>query len=412
MKEMKITDEQMSQSIGQMEDNIMDVTHPFYRDTWAEINLNAIHDNVIAINQSLPEETEMMAVVKANAYGHGAVDVAREALAAGASYLGVAILDEAIALRKAGVDAKILVLGYIRAEDILIASELNIAVTVFQMDWLKQAASILKAAGKSIVCHVKLDSGMGRIGLRKEREIRELAEALRTMDEFDVEGLYTHMATADELKSDYYEVQKERFVNMINWFEGTLNRKIEIRHCANSASALRFHEDICNLVRVGISMYGMPPSVEMKPVMPVPLTQAMSLHSRITHVKQLEPGEGISYGMSYKTKGHEWIATIPIGYADGWIRAHQSGDVLVNGKRAKIVGRICMDQMMVLLDEPVDPGTIATLIGENQGEFISMDEVAGRIGTISYEIPCTLSYRVPRAVRKDGRLLYVHNNIF
>lgn len=403
---------QMQEIYRKAGDQAVDVTHPFYRDTWAEIDLNAVHDNVTAIKASLPVHTDMMAVVKANAYGHGAVDVAREAVDAGATYLGVAILDEAIALRKAGISAPILVLGYIRAEDILIASELDIAVTVFQKEWLQKAESLLHAAGRKAVCHVKLDSGMGRIGLRKEEEIRELADLLKASLHIHVEGAYTHMAAADEPGNDYYHVQKGRFLDMMDWLESSLGEKVKIRHCANSASALRFHEESCNLVRVGISMYGMAPSVEMKPDMKVPLKQAMSLKSRITQVKLLEPGEGISYGSTYRTSGHEWIGTVPIGYADGWIRAHQSGDVLVKGKRAKIVGRICMDQMMILLDGPVETGTEVTLIGKDGGDFLSMDEVAGRIDTISYEIPCTLSYRVPRAVRKDGRVLYVHNDIF
>ncbi|PYZ92115.1 alanine racemase [Salipaludibacillus keqinensis] len=387
--------------------------HPFYRDTWAEVNLNAISENVKNIKQSLPEDVAFMAVVKANAYGHGAVDIAKEALASGATYLGVAILDEAIALRKAGIEAPLLVLGYVRPEDVRMAVELNLTLTVFQSDWIERAAPhLLVEENERVKCHVKMDSGMGRIGIRSEEERRQLVKALLRTDQFEVEGLYTHLATADEIHMEYFEKQQARFMKMIKEFEEDYGHSIPIKHCGNSAAALRFADRCYNLVRVGIAMYGLCPSEEIKGMVQVPLKEAFSLHSRITHVKKLPKGEGISYGVTYQTQKEEWIATIPIGYADGWIRANQSGDVLVQGRRAKIVGRICMDQMMISLDTPVSEGTKVTIIGRDEDDYISVDEVARRLDTINYEIPCVISYRVPRAMIKNNEILHVHNEIF
>ena len=389
----------------------MENMQPFYRDTWAEVDLNAIGVNVRNIKAGLAENTAFMAVVKANAYGHGAVDVAAEALDAGAEYLGVAILDEAVALRRAGIMAPLLVMGMIRPSDIVLASEMNIAVTAFQTDWLSEAEAYLQERDMTVVCHVKIDSGMGRLGVRTEEETQQLAWALKESRSFAVEGLYTHLATADELNTAYFEKQKQWSDRLMVQFEKDYGGDIPLKHCSNSAGALRFHPEGYNLVRVGISMYGLVPSPEIKPVIKPELEEAFSLHSRITHVKKLEPGEGISYGITYKTEKNEWIATVPIGYADGWIRKNQDGDVLVNGERARIVGRICMDQMMILLEEPVKVGTEVTLIGKNGGIFLPMDEVAARLDTINYEIPCTITSRVPRVVKKEGEILHQHNEI-
>ena len=169
-----------------------------------------------------------------------------------------------------------------------------------------------------------------------------------------------------------------------------------MKHCGNSATALRFPEKGFNMVRIGIAMYGLSPSENMKEKLPFPLKEVFSLHSKVTHVKRVEEGEGISYGATYRTNDKEWIATVPIGYADGWLRANSPGEVLINGRRCPIVGRICMDQMMVALHEPVPIDTKVTLIGRQGDEYISVDEVAKRLNTINYEIPCMISYRVPR----------------
>ncbi len=385
----------------------------YYRDTWVEVDLNAISENVRHIKAELPEDVEVMAVVKANGYGHGAVDVAKEALSAGATYLGVAILDEAIALRQAGIDARVMVLGYVRPEDVSVALKYNITLTVFQADWIDKAITFLPSENddSKVKCHIKMDSGMGRIGLRTREEADSIIQSLQSSDRFVVEGVFTHLATADEVETEYFEKQQRRFAEMITYFEESYGQEIPLKHCANSATALRFTDQCYNIVRLGIAMYGLAPSEEMKELIKVPLKEAFSLHSKLTHVKKLEKGEGVSYGVTYETIGEEWIATIPIGYADGWIRANQSGNVLVNGRRAKIVGRICMDQMMVVLEEPLPPGTKVTIIGKDHNDFISVTEVAKRLDTISYEIPCMISYRVPRVIKKNNVILNVNNRV-
>lgn len=398
---------------GTLEESMVDKLQYFYRDTWAEVDLNAIADNVKHIKAGLPSHVEVMAVVKANGYGHGAVEVAKEALLAGATYLGVAILDEAIALRRAGIKSPLMVLGYVRPGDVAIAVEQDITITIFQESWIKDAMPYLPSeSDMKVKCHIKMDSGMGRIGVRTNEEMDQLIQSLRNSERFKVEGLFTHLATADEIETVYFEKQQQRFAEMIAYFEESYGKEIPIKHCANSAAALRFTDRCYNLVRLGIAMYGLAPSEEMKELIQVPLREAFSLHSKVTHVKKLEPGEGISYGVTYETSREEWIATIPIGYADGWIRANQSGEVIVNGERATIVGRICMDQMMILLNEQISIGTKVTIIGKNHGEFISVDEVARRLQTINYEIPCVISSRVPRIIKKDNDIIYIQNHVY
>ncbi|WP_147804455.1 alanine racemase [Alkalicoccus halolimnae] len=381
----------------------------FYRDTWAEVDLSAIKNNLAGIKKQLEDGIEVMAVVKADGYGHGARETAETALEAGASYLGTALLDEAVALRRNGIEAPILVLGVTRPEDAVVAAEYGITLTVFQADWVKKAEVFLASSLKQVSCHVKLDSGMNRIGMKQEAEIEVFAEVVKACRFLDITGAYTHLATADELDPTYTDEQLERFKNMADLLEAELGKKIPCRHSANSAGAMLHRKAGFNMARIGISMYGLAPSPAVKPVLPVRLQEAFSLHSQLTHVKQLHKGETVSYGRTYTAEEEEWIGTVPIGYADGWIRANQSGDVLVNGRRAQIVGRICMDQMMVKLPGYTEPGTKVTLIGRQGEAYIPVDEVAERLGTINYEIPCIISFRVPRVVKRAGEITAVHN---
>ncbi|ADU28625.1 alanine racemase [Evansella cellulosilytica] len=375
----------------------MNSTNHFYRNTWVEVDLNAIRENVKNLKNHLPSHVHIMAAVKANGYGHSSVPVAEAALQAGATYLGVALLDEAIELRENGIKAPILVLGYVSPKYVNVAAEYDIRLTVFQSEWVEEAAKVLEADNKGkIACHVKIDTGMGRLGIRTKEEGNALIVKLKKYSLFTIEGLFTHYATADELDTSYLELQQQRFKDMISWFEATWGAEVPMKHCGNSATALRFSSEYYNLVRYGISMYGLSPSEEIKELLPFPLKQAFSLYSEITHIKKAEKGDGISYGATYKSPGEEWIGTIPIGYADGWIRANATGEVLVNGERVPIVGRICMDQMMVALKQPVQIGTKVTIIGKQGNSFITIDEVANRLNTINYEIPCTIGSRVPR----------------
>ncbi|MBO9131379.1 alanine racemase [Bacillus sp. 165] len=379
----------------------------FYRDTWVEVDLDRIYNNVSNMNKHLPKEVEMIAVVKANGYGHGAINVAETAIEAGAARLAVAFLDEALILREAGITVPILVLGASRPEDVNVAAEHNIALTVFQSEWLEQAKETLIAA-QSLPIHLKFDSGMGRIGIRTQEELEDVVSMLNQTKQFHVEGAYTHFATSDELRIEYFEQQYTRFTEQLSWLN-KLKVYPSLIHCANSAASLRFTDKVFNAVRIGIAMYGLTPSIEMNSLLPYHLQEAFSLHSKIVHVKQIHPGESISYGATYTAEKQEWIATIPIGYADGWIRKLQGFQVLADGVKVPIVGRICMDQLMIRLPYHMPVGTKVTLIGSQKDAVVSVDEVAEYLGTINYEIPCLINFRVPRVFRKDGNIAEVEN---
>lgn len=369
------------------------------RDSWAEINLDHITENIHSFQRYLRDDTGIMAVVKADAYGHGATEVARTALDAGASWLGVALLDEAIELRHAGIKAPILVFGWVRPEDSWLAAEEGISLTVFQYDWLVQAKGKW-TEDKLLNIHLKLDTGMGRIGARESAEVQEIVGEILAEPCFRLEGVFTHFATADEPDTPYFMKQYDRFQQMLSWVTER-GAYPEIIHCANSATALNFPDKVFNLVRLGIAMYGLTPAEEMKSVLPFQLRQAFSLHSRLIHVKQIVSGEAVSYGATYVASGKEWIGTVPFGYADGWLRKNsRDGEILVNGQRVPIVGRICMDFFMVKLPSGVKKGTKVVLIGSQGDAYIGIDEMARRLGTITYEIPCMISQRVPRVYKR------------
>lgn len=378
----------------------------FYRDTWAEVDLDYITENVTSVRKHLPQDVTIIAVVKANAYGHGDEQVAQTALEAGASYLAVAFMDEAIALRNKGIKAPILVLGASRPEDVEVAAKFAITLTVFQKEWVQEAGKHL-AGNQSISVHIKLDTGMGRIGIRNAEELLSIQQLIAEDERFQLEGVYTHFATADELDQTYFQQQLELFEKMI----AALPERPKYIHSSNSAAALRFPKAYFNAVRIGIAMYGLTPSLEMEPEIPFALKEAFSLHSRLVHVKKLEKGDKVSYGATYESEEEEWIGTIPIGYADGWIRKLQGQEVLVAGERSPIVGRICMDQCMIRLPRYVPIGTTVTLIGTQENQFISVNEVAKKLETINYEVPCIIANRVPRLYKKNGKVVDLKNDL-
>jgi alanine racemase len=376
----------------------------FYRDTWVEVNLDCIAANVSAVRERLPNDVAIIGVVKANAYGHGDYQVAQTALQAGASMLAVAFMDEALSLRGKGISAPILILGASRPEDVNIAAAENLTLTVFEPEWIEQAKEHL-APDATLSLHVKVDTGMGRIGVRSNEELSMIEEMIESDQRLLFDGIFTHFATADELKDSYFHEQLVRFEEMV----ASLRTRPACVHSSNSAAALRYEKAHFNAVRLGIVMYGLSPSQEIKPELPIPLKEAFSLHSKLTQVKRVNKGEKISYGGTYETAEEEWIGTIPIGYADGWIRKLQGQEVLVNGTRSPIVGRICMDQLMVKLPHHVSVGTVVTLIGEQQGSIVSIDEIASKLETINYEVPCLIASRVPRLYKKDGEIIDMKN---
>ncbi|GAB2555749.1 alanine racemase [Gracilibacillus alcaliphilus] len=365
----------------------------FYRDSWVEVNLDHIIYNIQQLRNRLSDKTKIYAVVKANGYGHGDVEVAKAALAGGADRLAVALLDEALQLREAGITAPILVMGWIRPEDAVTAVQHDITITCFQKEWLEALQQY--DLPKPLKVHMKWDTGMGRIGIRSEQELLEILPYV-TVDHVELEGIFTHFATADEGSTELFEFQLAQFNKLWCLFQAKWEGEPVLLHTGNSAASMRFPEKMFDYVRYGISMYGLYPSPVVKEEQPIDLKPAFSLQSRLIHVKKVEKGATISYGATYAAKEEEWIGTIPLGYADGIRRALQGAEVLVNGERCEIVGRICMDQLMVRLSKSAQVGDLVTLIGEQGNQRIEMDEWADYLDTINYEIACMISYRVPR----------------
>lgn len=367
---------------------------PFYRDTYAKVSLQTIENNIHIIQEGLPNHVRIMATVKANGYGHGAYEVGCTALKAGAQFLSVAILDEAIALREKGIQAPILILGPVYPKQIAIAAKYQIHLTVPNLAWLKEA--VQQPLDSALYLHIKMDTGMHRIGLQNEAELMEAIHLIHKKENFYFTGIFTHFATADEISTHFYEEQLMMFQGYIDLLEKE-NLVPQWVHCSNSGGTLRFKADMpFNLVRIGILMYGLEPSDEMIPLISKKIRPALSLHSRLTQVKKVKKGGHISYGYTYEAKDDEWIGTIPMGYADGWCRALQGAFVLVEGQPCEIVGRICMDQMMIRLPYEVPLYTPVTLIGEQNGQIVTVGELAKHMKTIHYELLCLLSVRIPR----------------
>lgn len=379
----------------------------FYRHTWVEIDLDAIKANVEFFRRRLPKQTKIMAVVKADGYGHGAVPVAREALAAGAAYLGVSTLDEALELRSAGIDAPILVMGYTPPTFLEVAIERQITLTVFDHDVVAALDRLTRKRGTVAKIHLKVDTGMGRIGIRSKEEFLSLVTAINQSPLIELEGAYTHFARADEEDPTYSEAQHHMFMRVIR----QSSRSIPIVHCCNSAAGIMFPQWCYNMVRLGISLYGQYPSAFAKDK-GIQLTSAFALKSKISYVKDVSKGTPISYGATYKTEKEAKIATIPIGYADGLARSLSNrGKALVRGHEVPIVGRICMDQCMLDVSDVVacSVGDEVVLIGRQGDAEITVDDVADLMRTINYEVTCMISKRVPRVYKKNGKEIFIKN---
>ncbi len=348
----------------------------------------------------------MLASVKANAYGHGAVETAREAAAAGADYLGVAFLDEALQLRRAGIRTPILVLGYTPPEGLPVAREHGITVTIYREDTLAAVAA-LPADGRKLKAHVKIDTGMGRIGLLPGPAAESFLDQAFRIPQLEVEGLYTHYARADEKDKSYTEMQAERFRRVVEYINRS-GMPLSIVHLGNSAAGIDLPKHVGGMLRLGIGMYGLYPSEEVDRAA-VSLEPVMTWKTELVHVKRLAAGEGISYGTRYFTGCEETIGTLPVGYADGFSRMLSGkAEVLVRGRRVPVVGTICMDQCMIKLGNetaPFAPGEEVVLMGRQGDAVISAEEVAAKLGTINYEITCMLAARVPRLYRKNGEIV-------
>lgn len=381
------------------------------RDTVIEVDLDALEHNIKQFRQHLQENVKMMAVVKADAYGHGAVQVAKTALDAGASYLAVAFVDEAVELRNAGISAPILILGYTPPHAVQTAVHYDLTCTVYSQENLRQMVETAKKAGKALRVHVKVDTGMGRLGLFPEDVLPFVREMVQS-PYIEWEGIFTHYATADEENKEYALKQEQKFRQVV---ETLTSKKLKpkIAHIANSAGSIDLHECTYNMVRLGISMYGLYPSTEVNR-QSVSLKPILTLKTKVASLKRPVAGTGISYGKTYIVNGEEWIAALPIGYADG-INRHLSnqGHVLIAGKKVPIVGRICMDQLMVNVTEvmPVEVGQEVVIYGKQQQSEITVDETADFLGTINYEITCMLSHRIPRIYKRHGEVADIVNRL-
>ncbi|WP_054950907.1 alanine racemase [Numidum massiliense] len=372
------------------------MTQRYYRETVVEIDLDAIGHNVQAFRAWLPRETNIMAVVKANAYGHGAPPVAREALASGASYLAVATLDEAIELQEAGIDAPILVLGYVPAYGLPEAIRRCVRLTVYRPDQLQQVMAAARALGQTALLHLKVDTGMGRLGIQLS-EVEPLLRPTINSREVTWEGIFTHFACADARDKTATDQQADLFSQFVAKCRA-LGVTFPFVHCANSATAIDMPQYGYNMARIGVSLYGLYPSDEVEK-QHVALKPALTLKTKIVHVKRVPPGTALSYGATYRTKTDVTIATLPIGYADGLNRLLSNrGCALVGGRRVPIVGRICMDQTLLAVPDglTVANGDEVVLYGRQGDEQICVDEVAKLLGTINYEVTCAIGHRVPR----------------
>jgi alanine racemase len=363
------------------------------RPTFAVVSLEAIQHNLTLYRAHT--HTPIMAVVKANAYGHGAVPVARAAAEAGINWLGVAFAGEGLALRSAGLAGDILVMGYTPSHLAGEAVEQGLSLAVYDEDLAAEYARIAASRGLRVRLHVKVDTGMGRIGV-DPAEAQRLVCRIQEMKGAVVEGVFTHFATADETDTGFARLQLSRFSDLVEALEAS-GRRPPLVHAANSAAALRYPEARFDLVRMGIAIYGLHPSGET--LLPEGARPALEWKTTISQVRWMEPGTPVSYGRTYTTKEKELVAALPVGYADGFRRySLQPPAVLVHGVRVPVVGRVCMDQMMVDASavENIRIGDEVVMIGRQGEEHIAAEEVAGWWGTINYEVTCGIMARVPK----------------
>lgn len=367
------------------------------RPVWAEVDLGAVAHNLAEIRRQVGEKTAVMAVVKANAYGHGLREVARALSRAGAAWLGVAVPEEALELRELGLEQAILVLSHTPAKTMVEAIKQDIRLTVYSAHQQKDLVDAARRAGKRAKIHLKVDTGMGRLGFPPSPAGLEEMRAIAAAPEVEAEGIFTHFASADEEDASFTRYQLGLFREVLARLAAA-GCRFRWRHAANSAALLRLPETHFNLVRPGLALYGLYPSPAVNNGC-VHLRPAMSLKSRIVFLKEVPAGTGISYGRTFVTRRESRIATLPLGYADGYSRLLSNcGQVLVRGKRAPVVGRVCMDQTMIDVTdvEGAAEGDEVVLFGRQGEAFLPVEELAAKMGTISYEVLCLVGERVPR----------------
>lgn len=376
-----------------------------YTRVYAPVDLDAVTFNMESMKRKLSPGTGIMGVVKADGYGHGSVPVARTIDPFVESY-GVATIEEALILRRHGFKKPILILGVTHPgcyEELL---KHEIRPSIFTME---QASALSEAACKTGVrakIHLALDTGMGRIGMSADRTGADLAVRISSLPGIETEGLFTHFAKADEVDKTAALIQLERYLDFVKLLSGR-GIEIPIKHCSNSAGMIDLPTADLSMVRAGISIYGLYPSDEVNKVQ-MPLKPAMGLKSFVTYVKAMQPGQQISYGGTFTADRPISVATIPVGYGDGYPRSlSNKGAVLICGRRAAILGRVCMDQFMVDVTEipEVCTGTEVTLIGRDHGQEITVEELSELSGRFNYEFICDIGKRVPRVYIRRGRVI-------
>lgn len=383
-----------------------------YQRVWAEVDLDAIWENMVHMKENIAENTKILAVIKTDGYGHGGVPIAKmlEQLDFMFGY-AAATYEEAHVLREAGVKKPILILGYTfpYCYEELIREEIRPAV--YRRDTVEELAAAAAKVGKKAKVHIKVDTGMGRIGITPDEEGLEFVRFLIEHPELEVEGIFTHFAKSDEADKTSANHQLELFQNFIDKIQTELGITIPVKHCSNSAAILEMPQANMDMVRAGITTYGLYPSEEVSKDI-VPLRAAMSLYSHIVYCKMIHAGQSVSYGGLFTAQKDTRVATIPVGYGDGYPRSLSGrGYVLIHGKRAPILGRVCMDQFMVDISEI--PGAMdgdkVTLLGMDGTERITAEELGELSGRFNYEFVCDLGKRIPRVYIQHGEITEVRD---
>lgn len=379
-----------------------------YSRVYARVDLDAIRHNLEEMKRHLPEKTKIMAVVKTDAYGHGAVAVAKEIEAVDdVAGFAVATAEEALVLRKYGIMKPILILGVVFEEQLESLILHDIRMNIFQLSLAEKIQETAKRLGKTAYLHVKLDTAMSRLGLCPEKE--ESIEMVKTMATFPnicLEGVFTHFAKADETDKEPSDRQVSRFEAFVERMKKE-QITFPIQHCSNSAGIIDLNQYAMDMVRAGIALYGLYPSDEVCRT-EVKLKPAMSLHSRIVYLKEIEAGVAVSYGGTFVSQRKTKVATIPVGYGDGYPRQlSNKGYVLIRGQKAPILGRVCMDQFMVDVTdiEGVLEGDEVVLFGQSQDAFLPIEELGDLSGRFNYEFLCDLGKRIPRVYVKDHQIV-------
>lgn len=382
----------------------MDRRDQEYQRVYAQVDLTAIEENMVQMKRNIAADTQLMGVIKTDGYGHGSVPIAK-CLENKECIFGfaVATAEEAYMLRKAGIHKPLLVLGYTFPYSYERLAQEDIRPTIFRSDSLEELSAAAQRAGKTLRVHIKVDTGMSRIGIVPDEEGIEFIRQVLAAPNLEIEGIFTHFARADELdKTDAYR-QLKCFQNFITQIESQCNYHIPIKHCSNSAGIVELPEANMDVVRAGITLYGLYPSSEVSQSI-LTLRPALSLYSHIVYCKNLHQGQSVSYGGTFTAEKEMRIATIPVGYGDGYPRSlSNKGWVLIRGRKARILGRICMDQFMVDVTEipNAQEGDLVTLIGRDGEEVITAQILAELSGRFHYEFVCDLGKRIPRVYVKN-----------